>query len=189
MRLFLVLATVGLALSVAVHASTFVGVNPNRQFPASWLLHPGIFVVFIPALIAASRMAKGASKQEGWQRVKQFAPGWLQGLVGVLFAYALFNFFFNVVYLREGGTPGEIDGELVLHSHGRVLRKLTRDEFERHEAYVVRGFSGHWMLFYGAALLILVARERARRASSDAGDASLREPAPPACGGSAISPS
>lgn len=179
MRTFLVLAAAGLALSLAAHASTFLGVNPNRQFPATWLLHLGIFVVFVPAVIASIMMARGASKNEWWQRVKRFAPAWLQGLVGLFFAYAFFNFFFSLLYLNEGGVPGKKEGDLVLHSHGKVIRKLTPDEFEKHEAYVVRGFSGHWMLFYSVSLMILVAWERAQRAANNAGDVSVREPAEP----------
>ena len=172
--MFLFLAAVGLVLSLVAHASTFVGMNPARHFPATWLLHLGIFVVFAPAIVAANRMGKGASRNEVWNSIWRFAPRWLQCLVGAFFVYAFFNFFMSN-YLNEGGVPGKINGEYVLHSHGKVIRKLTPDEYDKHESYVVRGFSGHWMFFYSASLMILAASERAQRAMNTAKNGSIQE--------------
>src|SRR5262249_54791073 len=39
-----------------------------------------------------------------------------------------------------------------------------------HRAYVVRGFSGHWMMFFCASLTILVGAARLRRQSAGAPD-------------------
>ena len=69
------------------------------------------------------------------------------------FAYALINFalFF---FLSKGGVPDVRDGKYVLHNHGQVIRELSEDEYELQKAYVVRGFSGHWMVFYLVPALV-----------------------------------
>jgi hypothetical protein len=74
-------------------------------------------------------------------------PRWARYTVKAFFAYAFINFalFF---FLSRGGTPDVRDGKYVLHNHGNVIRELSEDEYELQTAYVVRGFSGHWMIFY-----------------------------------------
>jgi hypothetical protein len=47
-----------------------------------------------------------------------------------------------------------------LISHGTVVRKLTEKEYDGQQAYVVPDFSGHWMFFSSAALMLLVAVAR-----------------------------
>lgn len=163
-RLFVFLAAAGLALSIAVHGATFLGWNPD-DLPGVWFLHVGIFLVLIPGIIAGRRLAKDIGDAEAWRRIHLATPAWLKGLTMLFFTYAFFNFFFCNNYLNEGGVPGNIKGELVLHNHGRVIRKLTPAEFARHQAYSVRGFSGHWLVFYAAAFMVLVGCERMQRAA------------------------
>jgi hypothetical protein len=161
-RLFMILAAAGLALSVAAHGATFLGWNP-QHVPGVWFLHIGIFLVLLPGIFAARRLAKDIGDAEAWRRIHQATPLWLKGLTMLFFIYAFFNFFFCNNYLNEGGVPGNIKGEFVLHNHGRVIRKMTPAEFDRHQAYSVRGFSGHWLVFYAAALMVLVGCERVQR--------------------------
>ena len=47
----------------------------------------------------------------------------------------------------HGGGPEVRDGQYLLTSHGAVLRVLTEEQYHWYRALVVRGFSGHWMLF------------------------------------------
>jgi hypothetical protein len=47
----------------------------------------------------------------------------------------------------EGGSPSVENGNYYLHNHGQKIRDLSKEEYQRFSAYVVRGFSGHWMLF------------------------------------------
>jgi hypothetical protein len=85
-------------------------------------------------------------------------------LTGAFAAYALVNFAVFIV-LSEGGGPHERDGKYVLQEHGTVLRELSEAEYHQQRAYVVRGFSGHWMLFSSAALVGLVGAASLRRRS------------------------
>jgi len=45
-------------------------------------------------------------------------------------------------------VPDVRDGKYVLHNHGQVIRELSENEYEWQKAYILRGFSGHWMAFY-----------------------------------------
>ena len=74
-------------------------------------------------------------------------PAWSWPLIYAAGIYAALNFaLFN--YNSEGGSPDIRDGHYVLHDHGKIIRELSEDEYHIQKAYVARGFSGHWMLFY-----------------------------------------
>jgi hypothetical protein len=151
-----------LIVSLVVHASTFLGIDPMEEWPGVMFLHLAIFPPFIAAILYADRI--GGPKQGRQDRVASSAPRWLQIMTGVFFVYAFVNFAIFLV-LVEGGGPHERDGKYFLTSHGTVLRELSEAEYHQQRAYVVRGFSGHWMLFSGASLMILVGVVRLRRST------------------------
>jgi hypothetical protein len=74
-------------------------------------------------------------------------PRWARYTVKAFFAYAVINFALFFV-LSKGGAAEERDGRYVLHNHGEIIRELSPEEYEQQRAYVLRGFSGHWMVFY-----------------------------------------
>lgn len=84
--------------------------------------------------------------------------------MAVCFVYGLLNF---VIFmsLNEGGGPQIRDGKYVLTSHGKLIRELTEEEYHQQRAYVVRGFSGHWMLFASASLTFMMGAARLRHSS------------------------
>lgn len=152
MAVFL-LALLGLLLSAFAHIGTFFGRNPRAVFPAIWLLHLGIFAVWIPAILAV----RSWGADNIWTEAKRFFPERTEKLVLLLAAYVFFNFFFTIFVLNRGGNVGIIDGQRALHRKGHVVKKLTADEYDRHQAYEVRSMSGHWILFYGMATIMLYA--------------------------------
>jgi len=154
-----------LIVSLVVHVSTFLGIDPMERWPGVMFIHVAIFPPFIAAICYANRI--GGPEQGCQDRVINSAPRWLRILTGLLFAYALVNFAIFLV-LVEGGGPHERDGKYFLQSHGTVLRELSEAEYHQQRAYVVRGFSGHWMLFSSAALMGLVGAARLRRQSTGA---------------------
>ena len=158
----LIIAIAGLALSVIVHLLTFLGINPEKIFPGIWLLHIGIFVVWIPTVMVSKKLTNKSERKDFWKVATKDAPPWMKRLCMGLFVYAFFNFFFTIFVLNKGGVPGEINGEKVLHSHGKVIRKLSEEDYNLHQAYGVRTFSGHWMLFYGVAATVLLSDSRRR---------------------------
>jgi hypothetical protein len=150
-RLIAIVAFVGFALSVMVHGVTFLGVDLIEEFPLVWGLHLGIFPLFFLMMIAIRIEEKDSygffSKFPFWKKFFAPMPQWAKYLTYAFLAYALINFalFF---FLSEGGTPELRDGNYVLHDHGRIIRELTEQQYRLKKAYVLRGFSGHWMYFY-----------------------------------------
>ena len=63
---FLVLATIGLILSLVTHAAALLGI-PQPLGPAAWGLHVGVFVVWLPAILAYNRLAAGSKRQNSWK--------------------------------------------------------------------------------------------------------------------------
>jgi hypothetical protein len=119
-----------------------------------WVLHLGIFVVFIPMLFVQGL----APKKDFWNKIFAAMPRWARYTIKAFLAYAVINFalFF---FLSKGGVPDERDGKYVLHNHGQVIRELSEHEYELQKAYVIRGFSGHWMIFYLLPALVFWYRD------------------------------
>jgi hypothetical protein len=160
MRAIYFIAIFGLIASVITHLSTFFGINPQRVFPAVWVLHGLIFVVWIPVVFSCKKSCTKENRKDYWKIAMRNAPRWMKVLSAALFAYAFFNFFFTIFVLNEGGSPTEQDGKKVLCNHGKVIRELTDKAYEAHEAYTVRGFSGHWMIFYAIGMTVLCSKLR-----------------------------
>jgi hypothetical protein len=137
------IAAMGLALSLAVHTASLFGVDVMSLVPFVWALHVGVFIVFAPAVLLA-RKRFGA--RPVLAELRQAFPGWVKVLAGVFFAYAVINFY--VSFSSMAGTPAVKVGQYVLENHGRIVRALSSAEYTSLRARVIRGFSGHWMVFY-----------------------------------------
>jgi hypothetical protein len=141
LQLFVILAAAGFLLSVWVHVGAILGhaVAPSTFFAA---FHVGIFVVFFPAVLAATKIAGTSRRSDFWKIALRFGPPWMLYGVYVLFPYTIFNFFtgaFAAGAPRHGhGDPGVMEWRL---------------------------FSGHWMLFYFCSLALLYSAIRSRTAT------------------------
>jgi hypothetical protein len=135
--IFVWIAAIGLALSLWVHIGAVMGlvVAPPALFG---ILHVGIFVVWLPTVLVA-RTFRGVNQEDFWKVALEGLPTWARYGVYGLFGYAFVNF---ALFLAQ---PGSQRG-------GRNPPAVTW-----------RGFSGHWMLFYSAALAVLYAAERRKR--------------------------
>lgn len=60
----------------------------------------------------------------------------------------------NSRLVHRGGSIGIRDGQYILHSHGKLIRTITEQEYHLAQANEARGFSGHWIAFYGIAMVI-----------------------------------
>jgi Protein of unknown function (DUF3592) len=128
---FVVVSCVGLALSIWVHLEAVMGRRVAPE-PFFWLLHLGIFVVWIPAVFVAKQRVGNLNRKDLWKVCLSDVPDWVRYLLYGFFAYAFINFMYGFIKFPNGnsstlGTPPS----------------------------VWRIFSGHWMLFYFAALVIL----------------------------------
>jgi len=126
----MLLAACGLMLSIVAHGMALLGlVIPGGRLV--WVLHFGIFVVWIPTGLTMMWSTRYTSYNRVWKQALGGCPVWMRSGVYLLFGYAMFNF---ILFMAT--MPGN---------------KPTGDA----PPSIVRGFSGHWMVFYGAAFAIL----------------------------------
>jgi len=123
------LSVIGLALSLWVHIGALAGrkVAPESFF---WMLHIGIFVVWLPAVLIAQTRIGSLQRRDMWKVLLTGAPEWVRFMVYAFGCYAIVNFLIFMFQAPPNGTQGHPP------------------------AAVWRGFSGHWMAFYSAALAI-----------------------------------
>lgn len=84
-------------------------------------------------------------------------PAWTRAVTGPLVVYVPFNFIFTLLRLG-GGSPAIRGGQYVLLNHGKLIRTLTESQYHLYNAYVIRLFSGHWMMFYFVGMMLLYTR-------------------------------
>jgi hypothetical protein len=128
---FIVLSAVGFVLSVAAHLAAVAG-SPIPFGKSVWALHIGIFVVWLPTVLVAYRLTRGASRKDFWKIALAGCPKWMRTALYIVFGYAILNF---ILFIAT--TAGQA------HPKGDPPPE------------VIRGFSGHWMVFYGAAFATL----------------------------------
>lgn len=143
----LFLSAIGLILSSTVHLSTYFGINPEHLFPGLWALHGGIFIVLLPMFKLYRLQTGNQFASFSASETVKYAPTWMKVLLNILIIYTAVNFGLLFVHL-EGGAPDIWDGHYVLQNKGSLIRELTLEEYELKRLYEVRGFSGHWLLFY-----------------------------------------
>jgi hypothetical protein len=80
----------------------------------------------------------------------------------VLFAYVIANFAY-FMHVSAGGSPVEKLGHFYLQDHGRIIRELTAAEYAAAQVAVLRGFSGHWLVFYFAPAAYFLLRGKGAR--------------------------
>lgn len=163
MNALIALAAICFMTSALVHVLSVRGVNLGRYFAAVWILHILIFVVWLPTVLVSRKLFTGGNRKNFWKRATQNAPLWMRILCMALIPYVLINFLYAGLVVSDGGVLGERNGTMVLESHGRVVKELTDREYEQQQANEVRGFSGHWMIFYMVGWTVLVSHVRGRR--------------------------
>jgi hypothetical protein len=146
---FVWVSAIGLVVSLWVHIGALMGRTVSSAF---WVLHVGIFVVWFPSVLVAQRRVDNTSRKDFWTVVLKGAPDWMRYMVYVSFAYAFVNFMFFMAQTPSGGrhtAPSAADW---------------------------RGFSGHWMVFYSAALAILYSAAKTMDSSPHCTNGHLASP-------------
>jgi hypothetical protein len=136
--LLALVSLIGLLLSLWVHIGALFGrkVAPEYFF---WGLHAGIFVVWIPAVFIIQKRVGYTRGPDVWKKFFEGAPDGLRSLVYFFGVYAFVNF---ALFMIQNPMGGEGDMPAVW-----------------------RGFSGHWMAFYSAALAIFLAAMNFQRSN------------------------
>ena len=109
---FLIFSAVGLVLSVISHVCGLRGA-PGPLGDQTWLLHIGIFVVWLPAVLAVQRLSRNVPRRDVWNAALRGCPRWMRyGMYG-LFGYAIINF---LIFIQAGGKhqgPGPMPPAVV----------------------------------------------------------------------------
>jgi hypothetical protein len=127
---FIALSALGLILSILAHVASWLDLNVPE---AAFMLHIGIFVVWIPTVLIANSLTKNHDRKNFWKVVLRGAPKWAQSLMYGIFYYALVNFV--LFFLQVFGVINAPDQD----------RSISE----------IRFASGHWMAFYCVALVTL----------------------------------
>jgi hypothetical protein len=135
--LLAVIAAAGLLASIACHIMGWLHIEPPGG-KSVFVLHVGFLVLWIPLVILANRTMPKPGRNNLDHLLAEL-PKWVRLGISTLFAYALLNFAYFIYCTRQypkHGVPFSIE---------------------------LRGFSGHWMLFYGVASAGFVALARLRK--------------------------
>jgi hypothetical protein len=97
----MVLAATGLIASLIVHMSALLGM-PSPLGEESWVLHIGIFVVWLPAVLVLQSLSGEFKQKDLWRAALRGCPDWMRRIIWGFFAYAMVNFLvFAVVIGRS----------------------------------------------------------------------------------------
>ncbi len=161
-----IIAVIGFTLSLIAHIVSVSGIYIGEQFPFVWALHLGIFVVWLPTILKLKNKT-GFSKRDRkyGDSLKMFfkaiffdMPKPVMIISLFCFVYATLNFWL-FMDAGQGGTPSIVDGKYLLQNHGLLIKELTESEYFKLKANEIRGFSGHWMMFYSVAMGVLWPKE------------------------------
>lgn len=131
------IAAVGFFASITCHLMGWLGVEPPWG-KSVFLLHIGWILLWFPLVTFANRTMPPPGRGN-IEHLLAVLPRWAGILTYGLFIYALVNFgyfMFSTRHYPKHGVPFPIE---------------------------LRGFSGHWMLFYGFAAIGFVALARLAR--------------------------
>jgi hypothetical protein len=127
---FMLLAAAGFVLSLYAHVMSLLGL-PTLWGESVWFLHVGIFVVWLPAVLVAQRLVRNSSQKDFWKVALLGCPRWMRVALFAIFPYAILNFLYFAFLANKSPDGAGGDGS------------------------TIQGFSGHWLIFYGAAFAIL----------------------------------
>lgn len=144
---------VGFVASVAIHVASFF-FNITDRFPTIFWLHIVILPIFLFAMVVSR--SQWRERPTTWRKALPYAPRWLRILTVVCFIYAGVNFAIFMAYTLEGSPERRDDGTFIVENHGQFVREIDEAEYHRLQAFVARGFSGHWMLFYTVSAAMLL---------------------------------
>jgi hypothetical protein len=132
--LLAVVASAGFLASVICHLMGWLHMEPPWG-KSVFVLHVGFLVLWFPLVIFATRTMPKPGRGNLDHLLAEL-PKWVRSAVTVLFVYALLNFAY-FMYCTSQYPKHEVPFYLEL-----------------------RGFSGHWMMFYGIAAIGFVALSR-----------------------------
>lgn len=151
-------AVTGWTLALAVHLTAAIGhYDLSEAFPGIFVLHLGIFVVWLPTLFDLYRrealLHARKPRRFPLTLVIQNTPKWLIAAMVMCIVYAVVNWVWSMGSMQVGAHFE--NGVYSIQHHGQIMRVITEAEYHEAQANATRGISGHWLLFYGLAATIM----------------------------------
>jgi hypothetical protein len=143
-KVMAVAAAPGLIAGTYIFVASFFGLTMNKLGARAFLLHAGIFVLFIP-LVFVDRWSKGVDPFRG-------KPRWALRSMQALFLLFVVVFF-SFLALSHAAMPDIINGEYVLNSHGKIVGHLSERDYLFLKSWELRLFASVWMLAYFAVMM------------------------------------
>jgi hypothetical protein len=144
-------------VTLGVHIAAVAGTDVETAWPDVWLLHYGVFPIFLIAMLFATRA--GGARRRTFLEVVYHMPVYARLLAGAAFIYALANFVLIVPGTGFGNSVVK-DGQYSFVDHG-VVRVVTEEQFHAMRALKIRGYSGHWLfLYFVSAIYLLTGRTK-----------------------------
>jgi hypothetical protein len=138
-KVMAVLAAPGLIAGIYIFVASFFGLTMDKLGAKAVLLHLGIFVLFIP-LVVAERWGKGVNPFLG-------KPRWVVRSQQILFLLFVAMFFIFLV-LSHAASPEIINGSYVLNSHGKIIGYISERDYLFLKGWELRLFASLWIVMY-----------------------------------------
>lgn len=148
-------AAAGLVLSVVVHVFAIGHVDLSEYVPGVWLLHAAVFPPFFFFILAVRRDYPGLGSLSP---VLAAMPRWVTMAAAALFAYAMVNFAYSMAL--QPGQADIVDGKYALTQKGKFIQEISEADYHGYRAYTMRGFSGHWMIFFAVPAAYFLTRRQ-----------------------------
>lgn len=138
-KIMAIAAAPGLIAGIYIFIASFLGLTMDKLGVKAFLLHLGIFVLFIP-LVLVDRWSKGGDQFRG-------KPRWVVRSVQTLFLLFI-AVFLTFLVLSHAASPEILNGEYVLNSHGKVVGYISERDYRALKGWELRLFASGWTLFY-----------------------------------------
>ena len=107
-------AVTGWTISIIVHSLALTGIDATSKIPFVWLLHVGIFVVWLPAVLKLRKNPDLAALQQSgiagqmnpfafFQAIFKYTPTWISAVAIMGFFYAVINL--TLFMASQQGSP------------------------------------------------------------------------------------
>jgi hypothetical protein len=141
-KLLATIASAGFLSALICHVMALVGTEPPGGQRVMIVLHIGIFPLWFLLIISVNR-TKSTTGSASLNHLFAELPKWVRTLSGLVTAYAVVNF---IYFLYQ------------------------TSQYPKHQVpflVQLRGFSGHWMIFYGISATGFLGLERLAQKQKD----------------------
>lgn len=161
-KIIFYLAFLGWISSYFIYLSTYAGIIINTYW--IWILHLLVIVAWIPIIINVKEIVKSADAHFNthsgslisfslFKYLFHSTPTWFIAL-SVIGIFITIESFITLAFNYRG--PMQIlNGEYFLYGMNDSKTVISEGEFNRQQAFIVRGHAGHWLLLLGLAVSIL----------------------------------